>query len=73
MSPPVPTKGLGDTMYVPRHYRPERKEALAALVRFLERYPDLRIGQACFALTAGDPFNLEDEDIIKAVREKTQA
>lgn len=51
--------------YVPRDHRPQRKLAIAALNRFLVRHPDLRIGQALYAI-AGHPFNAEDEDIIAA-------
>lgn len=53
--------------YVPRNDRPQRKEALAALERYLTRYPDLRIGQALWAIATRDPFNIEDEEIIARV------
>lgn len=56
--------------YVPRDHRPQRKLALAALNRFLTRHPDLRIGQALYAiadiLRGPDAFNVEDEGIIAA-------
>lgn len=59
--------GSRTPLYVPRNERPARKEALAALERYLARYPDLRIGQALWAIATHDPFHLEDEDIIARV------
>lgn len=64
-------KGHYAVMYVQRNDRPERKEAIAALVRFLDENPDLRIGQAVAALAGKadvDPFQLEDVELIHAVR-----
>lgn len=62
-------KGHFAVRYVPRNNRPERKEAIAALVKFLDEHPDLRIGQAITALAGtGDPFQLEDVELIHAVR-----
>jgi hypothetical protein len=55
--------------YVPRNRRPERKEAIAALIRYLDASPDLRIGQAVIGLFADkhEAFNAEDADLIAAV------
>lgn len=47
---------------------PDRKRALDALAAHLDRYPDIRIGQALinacrFAAEAVDPFYVEDGDL----------
>jgi hypothetical protein len=57
---------------VPRNRRPERKEAIAALIRYLDASPDLRIGQAVIGLFADrhDAFNAEDADLIAAVERR---
>jgi hypothetical protein len=58
--------------YVPRNRRPERKAAIAALIRYLDASPDLRIGQAVIGLFADrhDAFNAEDADLIAAVERR---
>jgi hypothetical protein len=68
-------KGHFSVRYVPRNHRPERKEAIEALVKFLDEHPDLRIGQALIALAGtGDSYQLEDVELIHAVRNwKTNA
>jgi hypothetical protein len=55
--------------YVPRNLRPERKSAIAALIRYLDASPDLRIGQAVIGLfsSESDCWNAEDVDLIAAV------
>ena len=51
--------------YVPRHYRPERDEAVAAIARYLEANPDQRIGQALTNMVGTkDLYQAEDADII---------
>lgn len=56
---------------VPLNDLPARKRALDALVRFLAAHPDLRIGQALWAIAGCDPFNIEDKEIVAAVARMT--
>jgi len=56
--------------YVPRHDRPARMAALAALHHFLAKHPDMRIGQALISLAESkghEAWAAEDEQILEAI------
>lgn len=46
---------------------------ITAVLRIVEelwrKYPDLRLGQLIVGLAGGDPFYLEDDDLLKAVKQ----
>ncbi len=48
------------------------EEVLDALRAYWQKCPDQRLGQILWNITGRDPFYLEDDELIKRIKEKLE-